>query len=194
MKTALRLFAAGPAVALAAAGLALASCNQTNSPEGAALADRIAIEDLVTEYYGHLGSGETSDIAKYFTQDAVLDVNGIVATGHEEIEALYAMTGGEDESGESPSEVGTFHMLLSNPRISVNGDTATAQFVWTGVLNEDIKLPARLLEQGREYDRLVKVDGRWLFQKRVIIADSGLPDSYDATYLPRKNYDLTKDP
>jgi hypothetical protein len=32
-----------------------------------------------------------------------------------------------------------------------------------------------------------------LIQKRVVIADSGLPASFKDTYTPRKDYDITKD-
>lgn len=178
---------------LAGAGLALAGCGEAAPDANNALADRIAIEDMVTEYYGHLGSGDSAGIAEYFTKDAVLDVNGIIANGHTEIAALYAGT--SDDGDANPAELGTFQMLLSNPRITVTGDTATAQFVWTGIINEAIQSPPRLLEQGREYDQLAKVDGKWMFTKRVIIADSGLPDSYMPTYTPRKDYtvgDLAK--
>jgi hypothetical protein len=34
------------------------------------------------------------------------------------------------------------------------------------------------------------VDGHWLIAHRTIIADSGLPDIYDATYHPRHDYDI----
>ena len=49
------------------------------------------------------------------------------------------------------------------------------------------------VEQGREYDRLVKKDGKWLIAKRVVIADSGLPASFKDTYKPLMDYDITKD-
>lgn len=99
--------------------------------------DRVAIEDLVVEYYAHLGGGEAGAFGDYFTEDALFDVNGIVATGREEIEAIYA--GLNEEGGEGLASQGTFHMLLSNPVIEVNGDTATARFIWTGVLNTSIE-------------------------------------------------------
>ncbi len=48
----------------------------------------------------------------------------------------------------------------------MNGDTATAKFIWTGIINEQIKAPPRFVEQGREYDRLVKRNGQWRITKR----------------------------
>ena len=35
--------------------------------------------------------------------------------------------------------------------------------------------PPVFVEQGREYDKLVREDGVWKFSRRVVIADSGLP-------------------
>jgi hypothetical protein len=43
------------------------------------------------------------------------------------------------------------------------------------------------MEQGREYDELVKIDGRWFIKKRYISADSGMPAIWDETYEPREH-------
>jgi ketosteroid isomerase-like protein len=157
-------------------------------PADTALADRIAIEDLVTRYYAHLGTDDAGAFGDYYTENASFDVNGIVATGKQEIEALYADIGGDPDSNTAG---GVFHMVLSNPVIDVNGDSATASFLWTGILNPDPKEPPRVSEHGREYDRLVKRDGKWLIEKRVVIADSALPARYQPTYQPRLNYDIS---
>ena len=45
-------------------------------------------------------------------------------------------------------------------------------------------------EQGREYDQLVKRDGKWLIKKRVVIADSGLPKSMLDTWKRKLDYDI----
>ena len=185
--------------ALAATGFALAlgGCNQTSaqttlSAEQQALADRIAIEDMVTRYYGNFGKQDAADdFGAFYTGDAVFDVNGIVSTGREAIEAFYTDTGDDEEA---PAAQGTFHMMISNPVIDVNGDTATAQFMWTGVMNTGIQERPLLFEQGREYDELVKQDGEWRIKKRVVIADSGLPDRYMATYEPRLDYRIDAGP
>jgi len=152
------------------------------------LADRIAIEDLVTRYYENFGSTDAAEeFATYYTEDAVFDVNGIVSTGREEIEALYADTG---DDADAPAAQGVFHMMISNPVIEVGGDRATAKFLWTGVMNASLEGRPEIWEQGREYDLLVKRDGEWRIQKRVVIADSGLPERYAATYEPRMDYDI----
>jgi uncharacterized protein (TIGR02246 family) len=167
----------------------LAATDTRPAVSDSALADRLAIEDLVTRYYENFGeAGAAEAFTTYYTVDAVFVVNGIVSTGREEIEALYA---GMADTGESPSTQGTFHMLISNPVIDVTGDTATAKFMWTGVMNSTVDARPTLWEQGREYDLLVRQDGQWKIKKRVVIADSGLPESMKATYRPRRDYDIT---
>jgi ketosteroid isomerase-like protein len=168
--------------AIAGAALALAGCNAQVSggltAEQQELLDKAAIADLLNRYYEGFGGSNAAAFNEFYTDDAVFDVNGVVAEGKEEIEGIYA---GLDN-------VGTFHMIISNPVIDVAGDTATAKVMWTGVQNADISAPPTLVEQGREYDKLVKVDGKWLIQHRVVVADSGLPESMVATYEPRLDF------
>lgn len=165
------------------------AANGRGAAAGSELADRIAIEDMVTRYYGNFGRQDAAeDFGAFYTEDAVFDVNGIVSEGREAIEAFYAENA---EEPDAPAAQGTFHMIISNPVIDVDGDTATASFFWTGVLNTAIQGPPQLLEQGREYDLLVRQDGQWRIKKRVVIADSGLPDRYMATYAPRPDYDIS---
>ncbi len=165
------------------------AANGRGAAAGSELADRIAIEDMVTRYYGNFGRQDAAeDFGAFYTEDAVFDVNGIVSEGREAIEAFYAENA---EEPDAPAAQGTFHMIISNPVIDVDGDIATASFFWTGVLNTAIQDPPQLLEQGREYDLLVRQDGQWRIKKRVVIADSGLPDRYMATYAPRPDYDIS---
>ena len=185
------LAAAGGLVAGALAGPHVPglAADGSGSVVGDGLADRIAIEDMVTRYYGNFGKQDAADdFGAFYTEDAVFDVNGIVSQGREAIEAFYTDTGDDEEA---PAAQGTFHMMISNPVIEVNGDEATATFFWTGVMNTGIQERPQLWEQGREYDRLVKQDGEWRIKKRVVIADSGLPDRYMATYTPRLDYDIS---
>lgn len=171
---------------------ALTGCQQDNAAGGTGdaglqqLADRIAIEDMVTRYYANLGKDDAHAFDDYFTDDAIFDVNGIAANGREEISDIYDGLGDDETSATAPA--GVFHMVLSNPVIDIEGDTATASFIWTGVLNASIDERPVIAEQGREYDKLVKVNGRWLFTHRVVVADSALPESMKATYQPRLDF------
>lgn len=150
----------------------------------ATLLDRIQIEDLLTRYYYDLSMGKGHALADYFTTDALLDVDGTIARGHREIEKLYQRPEGE-AAPEATAQRRRGHMLLTNPVISVEGDKAIAEVVWTGVMNEGVGKPPALYEQGREYSELRKIKGQWLISKRCISSDSGTPDRFDATYKPR---------
>ena len=147
------------------------------------LLDRIQIEDLLVRYYYDLSQGESHALSEYFTEDALLDVDGTIAKGRDEIAKLYQRP--EPEAGAAPRPHN--HMLLTNPVIEVNGDRAIAHVIWTGVTNEGVGKVPGLYEQGREDTELVKIDGKWLIKQRYISSDSGVPDRFDATYEPREN-------
>ncbi len=66
-------------------------------------------------------------------------------------------------------------MVLSNPVIEVDAVAEACNFLWTKSIDPDPKAPPQVAEHGREYDRLVEQDGKWLIEKRVVIADSALP-------------------
>ena len=175
--------------ALALAGCAAAAADKVD-PATQALLDKVAITDLLSRYYGNFSNAGSESFMDYYTDDGVFDVNGHVAHGKKEIEGIYKSLA---TTGESPATRGTFHMLMTNPVVDVHGDEATATLLWTGILNTKVDAPPQFVEQGREYDKLVRKDGKWLIAKRVVIADSGLPASFKDTYTPRKDYDITKD-
>lgn len=147
------------------------------------LLDRIQIEDFLTRYYYDLSIGKAHELAEYFTEDAVLDVDNVVAKGHKEIAKLYE----RPADAEKPKGYRRGNMMLTNPIINVEGNVATAHLIWTGVMNEGVGKAPSLYEQGREYTELRKVKGKWLISKRYISSDSGLPDKFDATWTPREH-------
>jgi len=136
--------------------------------------------------------GKAHELAEYFTEDAVLDVDGVVAKGHAEIAKLYTRPAGA-QSPAAQAQYRRGNMLLTNPIINVQGDVATAHLIWTGVTNEGVGKPPGVYEQGREYTELRKVKGKWLISRRFISSDSGLPDRFDATWEPREHRCLFND-
>jgi ketosteroid isomerase-like protein len=147
------------------------------------LLDRINIQDFLTRYYADLSIGKAHELAEYFTEDAVLDVDGVVAKGHKEIAKLYE----RPANAEKPKGYRRGNMILSNPIINVEGNVATAHLIWTGVMNEGVGKAPTIYEQGREYTELKKVTGKWMISRRFISSDSGLPDKFDATWKPREH-------
>jgi hypothetical protein len=145
----------------------------------ATLLDRAQIEDLLVDYYGQLGSGR-DDFGAFYVDDGVLDVNGRVAQGKKAIEELYRKA-----AQDNPPKPGTSRMVLSNVKIVVNGEAATADVIWTGVHSATVNAVPDVYEQGKERDELLKRNGRWYFKHRAITSDGGMPATYNGTYRKR---------
>jgi ketosteroid isomerase-like protein len=151
----------------------------------ATLLDHVQIEDLLTRYYYDLSRSKAHELSEYFTEDALLDVDGTVAKGRAEIAKLYSPAPNPKQPAPAPNR--RMHMLLNNPIITIKGNTATAHLIWTGVVDEGIgKLP-QIAEQGREDDELVKQNGKWLIKRRYVTADGRMPNRFDKNYKPREN-------
>ena len=146
------------------------------------LLDRIQIEDMLLAYYYGFEVDEGHDWTAMYTDDAVLDINGLVYRGKAEIQGLY---NNYDEISPEENVPGKVHVLMTNPRIIVTGNTATAHMIYTEVMNDTVYLAPRLIEQGREDTKFSKIDGTWYITERLITQDGGLPPAYYDTYKPR---------
>ena len=181
MKTPRLVMAVGAAVLLLTS-LATPALAQQVTME--TLLDRIQIEDLLTRYYYDLSQGKAHELSEYFTADAMLDVDGTIANGRDEIAKLY---GGSPSRKVDAAPRPQNHMVLTNPVIEVRGNRAIARVIWTGVSNAGVGKPPTVTEQGREDSELIKVDGKWRIKRRYISSDSGLPDRFDKTFKQRGN-------
>ena len=132
------------------------------------LLDKQQIQDMLADYYTHLGKGE-NDFGAYYLADGVIDVNGLKGQGEAAIKDVYKKI-----AAGTPRRPGIFRMLLTNVTVVVNGSTATAETLWTGINSPTKADPPQFVEQGTERDDLVKVNGHWLFKLRVITSNAGL--------------------
>src|SRR5580698_1621309 len=132
------------------------------------LLDKQQIQDILVDYYTHLGKGN-SDFGAYYVPDGVINVNGLMGKGEAGIAEVYKKVGAG-----TPKRPGIFRMLLTNVSIVVNGNSATADTLWTGINSPTKAGPPQFVEQGTERDDLVKVGGHWLFKLRVITSNAGL--------------------
>ena len=146
------------------------------------LLDKAAIEELMVDYYSQLGGGGKG-FSDYYVEDSVLDVDGSVARGREEIENLYKLAATDTDS--ATTRGGSFRMMINNIRINVNGDSATGTAIWVGIYSETAKAMAEIAEHGREKDEFVKRNGRWYYKYREITSDSGLTGIFAETYIQR---------
>jgi hypothetical protein len=153
-------------IALSAAVL-IATAVQAKTT-AATMLDRLQIEDLVIEYYSQLGGQKGPDFGNEYTEDGVLVLGAREIKGREAIKAMYA---GLKPADPSKPRV-RMNVLVNNPRITVTGNTAHGEFIYTGVMVPDPAKAPEVHEQGREVDEFVKVKGEWKIKRRQIINDA----------------------
>ena len=160
-----------PLKTVLAASVALAftgSVQAAPKTTAATLLDRIQIEDLVVEYYSQLGGAKTASFGDEYTDDAELVLGTRVVKGRDEIKKMYAGIRPPDPSKPRPH----MNVLVSNPNITVTGNTAHGEFIYTGVIAVAPDKAPEVHEQGREVDEFVKVKGEWKIKRRQIINDA----------------------
>lgn len=156
-------------------------------PELKTLLDRQAIEDMMVDYYAQIGT-DNHDFSKYFTNDGRLEVNGLVAKGRKEIIALYDRAGGmgaDSPGSDNKVPPGIFNMVMSNLKVAVQGDTATATLLWFSIVSARLTDPPSVTEHGHDRTQLVRQNGRWLISKRYVTSDGGMPEGLLESYLGR---------
>lgn len=152
------------------------------------LLDRVAIEDMMVDYYAQIGT-DKHDFSRFFTTDGRLEVNGLIAAGRTEIKALYDRVGGAiDETvstGDNKVPPGVFNMVMSNLKVTVQGDTAIATMLWYSIVSPTLIAPPSVTEHGHDRTELVRENGRWLIKRRVVTSDGGMPEGLLQSFLSR---------
>ncbi len=156
---------------LAGACLALVVATGANAEPrttAATLLDRLQIEDLVTDYYAQLGGEKSASFGEEYMDDGELVLGTRVVKGREAIKAMYAGIKSPDASKPRPH----MNVMVSNARVTVTGNTAHGEFIYTGVIAVAPDKAPEVHEQGREIDEFVKVKGEWKIKRRQIINDA----------------------
>jgi hypothetical protein len=176
-------------LAILAALVFMAACSNAPTPpppELTALVERAAVEDLFNGYYSQFGPNGQHDFMSYFTADGRLEVNGLVASGLDEIKAMYAQAGiGSEKKAQKAKEAvpeGVSEMMYTNLKIHLQGDSADATLLWHSVKSDLLTSAPKITEYGREWTNLVKQNGRWLIRKRVILSEGGMPEGLLKSY------------
>lgn len=127
--------------------------------------DRFAINDLFVRYATALDGGDVDGIVSCFTEDGSLESPAVGAySGHVGIRAFSERFAALNRRGAQLRHV------LSNLAVSVDGDTAHATCYLTNIITIDGS--SQMMPPGRYMCDLRRVDGAWLFHRRVVVLDA----------------------
>src|SRR5687768_8312310 len=131
--------------------------------------DRIAVEDVMARYVWAVDSLDADGYVAVFTEDAVIDSNGSISKGREEIRRIVTgLIQRRDANKAKGLPAGNLYHVVSNVRITFpKPGEALHQSYWQTVRrDQDGRMTAAAM--GRSEDRLVKREGKWLIQFRKL--------------------------
>jgi ketosteroid isomerase-like protein len=147
--------------------------------------DRVAIEQLWAKYAQALDTADAELYASLFTPDAYIEVDGKPYKGHDAIVAMVRnirqKLGIDHVTTDSHGRPwGPIRHLLSNLSVDLKGDHATSESYWTEIITngknaQGVGNPPSVLKMGRYEDELVKKNGKWLYNRRIITGDLQMP-------------------
>jgi ketosteroid isomerase-like protein len=145
-----------------------------------ALQDYIEIEQLLMRYAAAYNTGDADAYVATFTPDGSLELRRDVDqpaflgpfTGREALRKQWFPEGAVSGT----RKFGPMRHVTTNHEINVSGDTATVRAFFMEVVSNGPNIPPgskppTIHAMGRYEDQLVKLDGRWLFKRRVVITD-----------------------
>lgn len=131
--------------------------------------DRIAVEDVMARYVWTVDSLDADGYVAVFTDDAVIDSNGSISRGHDEIRKIVTgLIQRRDENKAKGLPTANLYHVISNVRITFpKSGEALHQSYWQTVRRDK---EGRMLAaaMGRSEDHLVKRNGQWLIQFRKL--------------------------
>jgi ketosteroid isomerase-like protein len=138
--------------------------------------DRAQIEDLQARYLFALDFFDMDTYVSTFTEDGILDIIEYQAKGHDEIRKkleearpVFDQSAAKDAKGPYRA---TGRHNIANIVLKINGNKAVGRAYWFHYGNNNLERRAGVDAYGHYEDELVKVDGQWLFSKRVIYNES----------------------
>jgi ketosteroid isomerase-like protein len=144
------------------------------------LQDYIEIEQLLMRYAAAFNTDDADAYVATFAPDGALELRRDVDqppflgpfTGREALRKQWFPNGGVSGG----RKFGPMRHVTTNHEIHVTGDTATARAFFMEVVSNGSNIPPgsnppTIHAMGRYEDQLVKLDGKWLFKRRVVITD-----------------------
>ena len=140
---------------------------------GTCYAERIAssaANPRCIDVRGNDGASTSSEgYVAVFTEDAIIDSNGSISKGREEIRKIVTgLIQRRDDNKVKGVPTSNLYHVISNVRITFpKANEAVHQSYWQTVRRDkDGKMTAAAM--GRSEDRLVKRNGKWLIQSRKL--------------------------
>ena len=131
--------------------------------------DRIAVEDVMARYVWTVDSLDPEGYVSVFTEDAIIDSNGNISKGHEEIRNIVmSLIQRRDDNKLKGLPTSNLYHVISNVRITFPrpGEALHESYWQTVHRDQDGKMTAAAM--GRSEDRLVKSNGKWVIQERKL--------------------------
>ena len=131
--------------------------------------DRIAVEDVMARYVWAVDSLDADGYVAVFTEDAVIDSNGSLSKGRDEIRTIVTglIKRRDDNKALGKPSANLYH-VISSPRITFpKAGEALYQSYWQTMRKDK---DGRMVTggMGRSEDHLVKRNGQWLIQFRKL--------------------------
>jgi len=136
------------------------------------LEDIQEIQGVLLDYGRYLDARDFAAYSRLFAKD------GEWVGGFGTVQGPAAIQAFMEKQIPGPNRGNTFH-ILSNFKIDVHGDTATAWSRWTFVTPGPDKKPA-ISQAGRYDDTFVRENGHWKFKRRTASNDIPVPDPVPA--------------
>lgn len=158
---------------LAAMGLAVAMpalAQDYDYPDTYA-ADRAEIEDLMARYLFAMDYGDLDSYVATFTENGSIEFASGTYEGRAAIrEAVgrFKDAIGQFYTTEDGSPAALRHVLLQSV-VRVEGDRAWSTSLWMEMANDGPEGSFKMGTFGIYEDELERVDGRWLFSRRVVL-------------------------
>ena len=131
--------------------------------------DRIAVEDVMARYVWAVDSLDPEGYVAVFTEDAIIDSNGSLSKGHEEIgKIVTSLIRRRDDNKAKGLPAANLYHVISSVRITFPkpGEALHQSYWQTMRRDNDGKMIAAAM--GRSEDQLVKRNGKWLIQWRKL--------------------------
>jgi len=178
--------------------ITIMSCAPVDTNVSSYAEDRAQIENLQARYMFAFDFHDIDTYVSTFTEDGIVDIVGMKWQGHEEIRKMLesmstnapegeeepaveppegeekpAAEPSEGEDNPAPEEVegpypATGRHNITNIVLKIDGDKAEGRAYWFHYGNDNPERKAVLNSYGYYEDEMVKVNGQWLFSKRVI--------------------------